>query len=77
MLAPVQRQRNVKVSMRLGVFKKVQERGIEKKDKAVEVLAQTLFTSDIITEIPGSLPILQKVSRCVATCCYVATDGQS
>jgi translation initiation factor 5 len=45
------------------VFKKVQELGIEKKHKAVQVLAQTLFTGDIITEIPGHLLIFQKV-RC-------------
>ena len=43
------------------VFKKVQELGIEKKHKAVQVLAQTLFTDDIISEIPGYLPIFQKV----------------
>ncbi len=52
------------------VFKKVQELGIEKKHKAVQVLAQTLFTSDIITEIPGYLPILQKV------CCYLSPTGK-
>jgi len=45
------------------VFKKVQELGIEKKHKAVQVLAQTLFTSDILTEIPGYIPIFQKVCR--------------
>ena len=45
------------------VFKKAQELGIEKKHKAVQVLAQTLFTGDIITEIPGHLLIFQKV-RC-------------
>jgi len=43
------------------VFKKVQELGIEKKHKAVQVLAQTLFTSDIIAEIPGYLPIFRKM----------------
>ncbi|KAF8504369.1 eukaryotic translation initiation factor 5 [Russula emetica] len=43
------------------VFKKVQELGIEKKHKAVQVLAQTLFTSDIVTEIPGYVPIFQKM----------------
>jgi translation initiation factor 5 len=45
------------------VFKKVQDLGIEKKHKAVQVLAQTLFTSDILTEIPGYVPIFQKVCR--------------
>lgn len=43
------------------VFKKVQELGIEKKHKAIQVLAQTLFTDDIITEIPGYLPVFQKM----------------
>jgi translation initiation factor 5 len=47
----------------LEVFKKVQELGIEKKHKAVQVLAQTLFTDDIITEIPTYVPIFQKVCR--------------
>lgn len=45
------------------VFKKVKELGIEKRHKAVQVLAQTLFTSDILTEIPGYIPIFQKVCR--------------
>jgi translation initiation factor 5 len=45
------------------VFKKVQELGIEKKHKAVQVLAQTLFTRDILTEIPGYVPVFQKVCR--------------
>jgi translation initiation factor 5 len=49
------------------VFKKVQELGMGKKHKAIQVLAQTLFTSDIITGVPGYLPIFQ---RCVATRCY-------
>ncbi|KAI0297503.1 domain found in IF2B/IF5-domain-containing protein [Multifurca ochricompacta] len=43
------------------VFKKVQELSIEKKHKAVQVLAQTLFTGEIITEIPIYLPIFQKM----------------
>jgi translation initiation factor 5 len=45
------------------VFKKVQDLGIEKKHKAVQILAQTLFTGEIITEIPGYLPVFRKV-RC-------------
>ena len=45
------------------IFKKVQELGIEKKHKAVQVLAQTLFTGNIVTEIPGYIPIFQKVCR--------------
>jgi len=41
----------------------VQELSIEKKHKAVQVLAQTLFTNDILTEIPGYVPIFKKVCR--------------
>jgi translation initiation factor 5 len=47
------------------VFKKVQELGIDKKHKAVQVLAQTLFTGDIITEIPDYLPVFLKVGCCL------------
>jgi translation initiation factor 5 len=43
------------------VFKKVQEMGLEKKHKAVQVLAQTLFTEDIIDEIKLNAPIFLKV----------------
>jgi translation initiation factor 5 len=43
------------------VFKKVQELSIEKKHKAVRVLAQTLFTEEIIAEIPIYIAIFQKV----------------
>jgi len=43
------------------VFKKVQELGIEKKHKAVQVLAQTLFTGDIVAEIPAYVPVFQKM----------------
>jgi len=58
------------------VFKKVQELGIEKKHKAVQVLAQTLFTGDIITEIPGYVPVFQKV-RCylLPSVCIAELDG--
>ncbi|KAH9172833.1 eukaryotic translation initiation factor 5 [Lactarius sanguifluus] len=43
------------------VFKKVQELGIEKKHKAVRVLVQTLFTAEIIAEIPTYIAIFQKM----------------
>ncbi|KAN0138665.1 eukaryotic translation initiation factor 5 [Lactarius tabidus] len=43
------------------VFKKVQDLGIEKKHRAVQVLAQTLFTEKIITEIPPYIALFQKV----------------
>lgn len=44
------------------VFKKVQEMGLEKKHKAVQVLAQTLFTKDdILDEIKLNGPIFLKV----------------
>ena len=44
------------------VFKKVQEMGLEKKHKAVQVLAQTLFTEDILDEIKLNAPIFLKVN---------------
>jgi translation initiation factor 5 len=43
------------------VFRKVQEMGLEKKHKAVQVLVQTLFTEDIVEEIKLSAPIFLKV----------------
>ena len=43
------------------VFKKVQEMGLEKQHKAVRILAQTLFTKDILEEIKLNAPILVKV----------------
>lgn len=43
------------------VFKKVQEMGIEKKHRAVQVLAQTLFTEDILEEIKLNAPIFVKM----------------
>lgn len=43
------------------VFKKVQEMGLEKKHKAVQVLTQTLFTEDILEEIKLNAPILVKM----------------
>lgn len=49
------------------VFKKVQELGIEKKHKAVQVLAQSLFTEDIIAEIPTYVAIFQKVRLYLAS----------
>jgi len=43
------------------VFKKVQEMNLEKKHKAVQVLAQTLFTEEILEEIKLNAPIFLKV----------------
>jgi translation initiation factor 5 len=58
------------------VFKKALELGIEKKHKAVQVLAQTLFTDDIITEIPDYVPVFQKV-RCylLPSVCIAELEG--
>lgn len=42
------------------VFKKIQEMGLEKKHRAVQVLAQTLFTEDILDEIELNAPIFLK-----------------
>jgi len=45
----------------VGVFKKLQEMGLEKKHKAVQVLAQTLFTEDILEDIKLNAPLFLKV----------------
>lgn len=43
------------------VFKKAQDLGIEKKHKTVQVLAQALFTEDILVQIPKYNPLFLKV----------------
>jgi translation initiation factor 5 len=43
------------------VFRKVQEMGLEKKHRTIQVLTQTLFTEDIIEEIQLNAPIFLKV----------------
>lgn len=43
------------------VFKKAQDLGIEKKHKTVQILAQALFTEDILTQIPKYNPLFVKV----------------
>ncbi|TDL15834.1 eukaryotic translation initiation factor 5 [Rickenella mellea] len=43
------------------VFKKAQELGIEKKHRTVQTLVQTLFTEDIVTEIPKFAPVFTKM----------------
>ncbi|KAI0049712.1 eukaryotic translation initiation factor 5 [Auriscalpium vulgare] len=48
-------------SSAIDVFKKVQELGIEKKHKAVQVLAQGVFTEDVVAEIPKYVAIFAKM----------------
>ncbi|ETW87822.1 hypothetical protein HETIRDRAFT_448237 [Heterobasidion irregulare TC 32-1] len=43
------------------VYKKVQELGIEKKHKAVQVLAQALFTENVVAEITKYNPVFVKM----------------
>jgi len=43
------------------VFKKVQEMGLEKKHKAVQILAQSLFTADILKEVKLFAPLFSKM----------------
>jgi len=63
------------------VFKKVQELSLEKKHKAVQVLAQTLFTEDIVEEIKLNAPIFLKAGFRVlvlnqpSLTRYTVTDG--
>jgi translation initiation factor 5 len=46
----------------VAVFKKIQDMGLEKKHKAVQVLVQSLFTEDIVQEISTYAPVFAKVS---------------
>ncbi|KAK9473411.1 domain found in IF2B/IF5-domain-containing protein [Dipodascopsis tothii] len=43
------------------VFKKIKELGIENKHRTLQVLAQTLFDSDILKQIDGRAPMLKKL----------------
>lgn len=43
------------------VYKKIQELGIEKKHKTVQVVAQALFTEDIVSEVDTFAPLLKKL----------------
>lgn len=43
------------------VFKKIQELGIEKKHKTVQVVVQALFTEDILSEFEKFAPVFKKV----------------
>ena len=47
------------------VFKHAQDLGIERKHKATQVLAQSLFTEDIVKEIGERTALLRKVMCCV------------
>jgi translation initiation factor 5 len=47
------------------VFKKTQELGIEKKHRTVQVLVQSLFTENIVAEIPKFAPLFSKVCLAV------------
>jgi translation initiation factor 5 len=44
------------------VYKKVQELGIEKKHKSLQVLGQSLFTASVLEEIPKFGPCLKKLT---------------
>ena len=43
------------------VYKKADDLGIAKKHKAVQVLVQTLFDEDILTQISANAPLFKKV----------------
>lgn len=45
----------------IAVYKKAEDLGIEKKHKTVAVLVQTLFTTNIVAEIPQYAPLLIKM----------------
>ncbi len=44
------------------IYKKAEESGIAKKHKTLVVLAQALFSDQILTELPGHLPLLAKMT---------------
>lgn len=44
------------------VYKKAEDLGIAKKHKTVQVLAQVLFSDDILAELPKYAPLFKKVS---------------
>jgi translation initiation factor 5 len=46
----------------IDIYKKMVELGVEKKHRAVQVLAQTLFTEDIVSEIPDHVGLLKKLT---------------
>ena len=46
------------------VFKKADELGIAKKHNTMTVIAQTLFTENVVTEIDQYAPLFVKVRRC-------------
>ncbi|KAK9363264.1 domain found in IF2B/IF5-domain-containing protein [Lipomyces starkeyi] len=43
------------------VFKKIKDLGIENKHRTLQVLAQTLFDKDILTQIKDRVPLLKKL----------------
>jgi len=43
------------------VYKKAEDLGIAKKHKAVQVLAQTLFTAEVVAEVPKYAPLFAKM----------------
>ena len=43
------------------VYKKAEELGIAKKHNALTVIGQTLFTENIVAEIPKYVPLFVKV----------------
>jgi len=45
----------------VAIYKKAEELGIEKKHKTLTVIGQTLFTSDVVAEIPKYAPLLVKM----------------
>lgn len=54
------------------VYKKADELGIAKKHKTVQVLAQALFTENVLAEIPKYAPLFVKVSSLNLTACWIS-----
>lgn len=62
----------------VGIFKKAEELGIEKKHKSVLVLMQSAFTENIVQEIPKLAPLFVKVrlyNRAIIPILTLSADG--
>jgi translation initiation factor 5 len=60
-------------ALNIAVYKKAEELGIEKKHKTVLILV-TIFSEDVVAEIPKFAPLLKKVCRRSSPLPFVVTN---
>ena len=48
----------------VNVYKKAEELGIEKKSKSLQIIAQKMFTSDVVKGLEKFAPLFKKVGLC-------------